>query len=104
MSCLREAGDDLLVDIEVSPASGRFEVRSYNEWRKRIEVKIRAPPEKGRANREIIREFSAAFNTNAEILSGHKSRHKTLKIYRMDAETFRDLLEEKFGVLLHDEY
>ncbi|ADL58614.1 MULTISPECIES: DUF167 domain-containing protein [Methanothermobacter] len=100
MSCLREAGDDLLVDIEVSPASGGFEVRSYNEWRKRIEIKVRAPPEKGKANREIIEEFSAAFNTNADIVSGHKSRHKTLKIYGMDAETFRTLLEEKFGVII----
>jgi len=100
LSCLREAGDDLLVDIEVSPASGRFEVRSYNEWRKRIEIKVRAPPEKGKANREIIEEFSAAFNTNADIVSGHKSRHKTLKIYGIDAETFRTLLEEKFGVII----
>ncbi|MGB9838474.1 DUF167 family protein [Methanothermobacter sp.] len=100
MSCLREAGDDLLVDIEVSPASGRFEVRSYNEWRKRIEVKVGAPPEKGRANREIIKEFSSAFNTKADILSGHKSRHKKLKIYGMDAETFRGLLKEKFGIII----
>jgi len=100
LSCLREVGDDLLVDIEVSPASGRFEVRSYNEWRKRIEVKIRAPPEKGRANREIIKEFSSAFNTKTDIVSGHKSRHKTLKIHGMDAETFRGLLEEKFGLIV----
>ncbi|MCG2828623.1 DUF167 domain-containing protein [Methanothermobacter sp. K4] len=100
MSCLRETADALLVDIEVSPASGRFEITSYNEWRNRIEVKIRAPPEKGRANREIIREFSATFNTKADIVSGHKSRHKTLKLYGIDADTFRDLLEEKFGLML----
>ncbi|WP_432704017.1 hypothetical protein ACRERI_02925 [Methanothermobacter thermautotrophicus] len=48
MDCLREVGDDLLVNIEVSPASGKFGIPSYNEWRKRIEVKIHSPPRKGR--------------------------------------------------------
>lgn len=60
MDCLREVGEDLLVNIEVSPASGKFGVSSYNEWRKRIEVKIRSPPEgegKQGDNKGILRDI-----------------------------------------------
>ncbi len=93
LDALRKAGDDLLVDIEVSPGSGRFEIASYDEWRKRLVVKVKSPPEKGKANREIMKEFSKICGKDVEIISGHKSRHKTLRIYGMDPEAFLSLLQ-----------
>ena len=98
MDCLREVGDDLLVNIEVSPASGKFGIPSYNEWRKRIEVKIRSPTQKGEANREIIREFSETFGRDVEIVSGQKSRQKTIRIQGMGRDLFLKMISEKFGL------
>jgi uncharacterized protein (TIGR00251 family) len=80
MEVLREVGSYLLIDIEVSPNSNNFEIAGYNTWRKTLIVKIRSPPTKGKANREIIREFSKIIGADVEIISGLKSQKKTLKI------------------------
>ncbi len=50
--------DGILLEVEVSPKSDKFRISGYNEWRKALEVKIKSVPQKGKANKEIINEFS----------------------------------------------
>ena len=64
--------------IEVSPNSDKFQITGYNEWRQTLEVKIKSPPTKGKANKELIKEFSALSGNPVEIIAGHKSKLKTL--------------------------
>jgi hypothetical protein len=92
MQAVKESEDGILVDIDVSPKSGKFEITCYNEWRKAIEVKIKAVPQKGKANKEIIKEFSRLTGKPVEIVSGHKSHQKTIKIYEMNKNDFLDIL------------
>lgn len=80
--------------IEVSPNSDKFQITGYNEWRQTLEVKIKSPPTKGKANKEIIKEFSALSGTQVEIIAGHKSRLKTLKILEIDKKEFIMILKE----------
>lgn len=80
MKGIKEDGEDLLVEIEVSPRSLKFEISGYNPWRGRLEVKLKSPPSKGMANRELIREFSKILSRDVEIIKGIKSRNKTIKI------------------------
>ncbi|BAW31128.1 MAG TPA: DUF167 family protein [Methanothermobacter sp.] len=80
MEGIREDGEDLLVDIEVSPGSLKFEIGGYNPWRRRLEVKLKSQPLKGKANNELIREFSNILSKDVEIIKGVKSRYKTIKI------------------------
>jgi hypothetical protein len=91
---VRTTPDGITVQIEVSPNSGQFQITGYNEWRQTLEVKIKAPPTKGKANKEIMKEFSKLTGHHTEIISGHKSRQKTLKISGTDENTFFEILKK----------
>lgn len=90
MEAITTTTDGVLLDIDVSTKSDTFRVVGYNQWRKSYEIKIKAIPQKGKANKEIINQFSKLTNRRVEIISGHKSHRKTLKIYDINEE---DLLE-----------
>lgn len=92
MQAVKESEEGVLVDIVVSPKSGKFEIAGYNEWRKAIEVKIKAVPQKGKANKEIIKEFFRLTGKPVEIVSGHKSHQKTIKIYEINKNDFLKIL------------
>ena len=96
MEAVRETEDGVLIDIEVSPKSSHFSISGYNEWREEIEVKIKSIPQKGKANLEIIKEFSNLTKNDVEIVFGQKSRHKTIKIYRISKKDFEDLITDYF--------
>jgi uncharacterized protein len=93
MKAITQTKDGVLLDIEVSTKSDKFSVSGYNEWRKAFEVKIKAVPHKGKANKEIIREFSKITKSTVEIISGHKSHHKTLKIYDLGEKELLEILK-----------
>lgn len=97
MKAITKTKDGVLLDIEVSPKSDKFRISGYNEWRKALEVKIKAVPQKGRANKELINEFSKITKSPVEILSGHKSHHKTLKIYGLDENELLEILKPFFN-------
>ncbi len=68
-----------------------------------FEVKIKALPQKGKANKEIIKEFSKITKTPVEIISGHKSHHKTLKIYieiYQKTKSFRDFKKPYIKIII----
>lgn len=94
MKAIKEIEDGILVDIEVSPNASKFEISGYNTWRERIEIRIKALPQKGKANKEIIKEFSKLTRNQVEIISGLKSHQKTLKISKMSYDDFLGLLNK----------
>ena len=91
LKAVKEVDDGILVDIEVSTRSNKFEITGYNDWRDRIEIRIKSPPLKGKANKEIINEFSKLTKKDVEIVSGIKSQHKTLKIFNISRSDFFSL-------------
>jgi len=94
MKAIKEIEDGILVDTEVSPNASKFEISGYNTWRERIEIRIKALPQKGKANKEIIKEFSKLTRNQVEIISGLKSHQKTLKISKMSYDDFLGLLNK----------
>jgi uncharacterized protein (TIGR00251 family) len=76
-SFLRETPFGVEVDLVVSPSSPRSEVQGLDRWRKRLVVRVRAPPEKGEANDEVESVISELFRAKAEVVRGHASRMKT---------------------------
>ena len=96
MKAVKESEGGILVDVEVSTKSNKFEISGYNTWREAIEIRIKAVPQKGKANKEITKEFSKLTNKPVEIVSGHKSHHKTLKIYGISKNEFLKILEPYF--------
>jgi uncharacterized protein (TIGR00251 family) len=81
---VRAASDGAIIDFEVSPGTREVRVPSgYNEWRKRIEAKLKAPPERGKANDELIEALSSLLGVPAariEITSGATNSRKSVKV------------------------
>ena len=46
-----------------------------------VKIAISAPPEGGKANRELVKFLTKLLKKNVEIISGLTSRQKILKIY-----------------------
>ncbi len=66
------------VDVTVSPRSSRSGIGGVDEWRKRIIVRVKAPPLEGRANKEVAAVFAEATGFKAEVVSGMTSHQKTV--------------------------
>ncbi|AKB56053.1 MULTISPECIES: DUF167 domain-containing protein [Methanosarcina] len=79
---ITDLGSGVIVDIEVTPGSRSISVPSgYNEWRKRIEVKLTKNAQKGKANEQLIEclaELFAINSSNISINSGATSSKKSL--------------------------
>jgi uncharacterized protein (TIGR00251 family) len=73
--------------IRVNPNAGRNEITG---WRDDVlQVKIAAPPEKGKANKELIDFLSKALGVKKDaisIIKGHTSRNKVIAIKGMSRE------------------
>ncbi len=65
--------------ILVKPNSPKTEITCFNKERNAIKLNVRAQPEKGKANTEIIKFFSKLTKKKVEIVSGLKSKTKLLK-------------------------
>lgn len=68
------------VDISVSPRSNRPGPDGYDEWRRRLILRVSAPPLDGRANKEVCQYFSDLTRMRAEVTNGMTSRQKTVRI------------------------
>ena len=68
------------VDVSVSPRSDRSGTEGVDEWRKRLIVRVKAPPLDGRANKEVEDVFRKATGCRCSIVRGQTSRQKTVMI------------------------
>jgi uncharacterized protein (TIGR00251 family) len=74
----------VIIDIEVTPGSKSLSVPSgYNEWRRRIEVKLTKNAQKGKANEQLIESLAELLGISSSdilISSGATSSKKSLLI------------------------
>ena len=66
--------------ILVKPNSPKNEIIKWDSERNALRVNIKAAPEKGKANLEVIKFFSKLMKKRVRIISGLKSKEKLLKI------------------------
>ncbi len=66
-----------LMKIKVVPNSSRNELKEVDGG---LKLYLKAVPEKGKANKAVIKFFKKEFNLKVEIKSGEKSREKLLEI------------------------
>ena len=69
------------VDVSVSPRSNRSGPDGYDEWRRRMNVRVKAPPLDGRANKEVAELFREITGCRSEVTSGQTSRQKTVTVH-----------------------
>ncbi len=76
----REVSDGVEIDISVSPRSDRSGTEGIDKWRKRLTVRVKAPPLDGRANKEVESLFKDITGCKSTVIRGQTSRQKTVLI------------------------
>lgn len=74
---LTETKDGTIIEIYVKPNSPKFEVYVEDD---EIVVRSTEEPEKGKVNKQIIKELTKLFHANVELVLGATSRQKRLLI------------------------
>jgi uncharacterized protein (TIGR00251 family) len=73
--------EDIILKVYLQPRSSKNEI--VGPYRDGMKVKVTAPPIEGKANEALVRFLAKEFGIPSsciEILKGHHSREKTLKI------------------------
>ena len=77
---IRIKGDGVEADVLVSPRSGRHGIEGIDRWRRRLIIKVAAPPLDGKANKEVEELFRDITGHPSSIVSGQTNRQKTIFI------------------------
>ena len=72
---IKETKDGVIITIFVKPNSPKFKIELDGD---EIVVHATEEPEKGKVNKEILKEFSKLLHAKVELASGATSRQKTL--------------------------
>lgn len=96
-AALKPAKDGVALEVEVVPGSreSRFPA-GFNAWRGRIEAKVRAPPEDGKANHELTTLVAQALGVplaRVQVTSGQTSRRKTLTVLGLSSQEAAERLQ-----------
>jgi uncharacterized protein (TIGR00251 family) len=86
---LRETARGTLIEIYVKPQSKHFKIQIEED---ELLVFCRESPVKGRVNRELTKELSRLFKRRVQILSGFRSRQKTLLIENATTQEVSEIL------------
>lgn len=76
---LSKTPDGVRLDLRLTPRAGRNAIEGVRDGR--LQVKVTAPPEDGKANAAVIKLLSKAWKipqSSFEIVAGHTSRDKSL--------------------------
>ena len=66
--------------IIVKPNSPKNQIIKYDSDKQALRVNIKALPESGKANLEVVKFFSKLLKKKVDIITGLKSKQKVLKI------------------------
>ena len=83
--------ENVKIKVHVIPNSKENKIEGYNEWKKAVVVRIKAPASGGRANRELEKFLSEFFESDVEIVSGKKSRDKIVLIKSNEKKVYDKL-------------
>ena len=86
---LQETAQGTLIEIQVKPQSRQFKIEVEED---ELIVSCRESPVKGRVNRELTKELSRLFKRKVQILSGLRSRQKTLLIENARTQEVSEIL------------
>ncbi len=89
--------DDRILKVYLQPKSSKNEI--VGPYRDGIKVKVTAPPVQGKANEALIRFLAKEWNSSPsqiEIIKGHHSREKTLRISGDEAlESVKEIMRRR---------
>jgi uncharacterized protein len=86
---LTETKDGTVIEVYVKPGSPKFEVAIEGD---EIVVRCTEEPEKGKANKEIMKHFSKLFHAKVDLVSGAASRQKRLLLHGLSRHEIEKIL------------
>lgn len=92
-SYLRAQSDGVLVSIKLQPRASANEVSG--PLGAELRVKVTAPPVDAAANEALVRLLAETLDcprNRVELVRGQTSRHKTVKVYGLSADTVAEKL------------
>jgi len=87
-SYLRVQSDAVLLSIKLQPRASTNEIGE--PLGSELRIKVTAPPVESAANEALVRLLAEKLNCarhQVELVRGHTSRHKTVKLYGLNAGT-----------------
>jgi uncharacterized protein (TIGR00251 family) len=91
----RRAGVTTILSIRVVPGASKSEIIGASEGT--LRVRVAAPPTKGKANAELVKVLAQALGVRrreVEIVAGHTTRLKKVKIQGADPSAVSKLMGE----------
>lgn len=76
----RKTAAGLEVSLYVSPRSSVSGPDGFDEWRKRLIIRVKAPPLDGKANREVEEVISGITGMKTVVIGGVTDRRKTVLV------------------------
>jgi len=89
-------GPYLLLNVRVVPNASKSCLKEMAGGI--LKVKVKAPPEKGRANDELVKVLSGALKLpkkSVTVVKGEKSRNKTVSVRGADIKKIQEALDER---------
>lgn len=83
----------MLISIKVIPKAHKSEIAGWEG--EELKIRLKAAPEKGEANVELIAFLSKAFSipkSNITLISGATSRHKRVEIHGLTEDGLKNKL------------
>lgn len=68
------------LNVVVIPNASRNALVCYDKTKNFVKFSITAPPEKGKANKELLKFLKKKFKIKGKIVKGSKSKEKVLEI------------------------
>lgn len=90
---LTKTPDGIIVPLKVVPGASRD--RIMGEWSGALKVTVAAPPEKGKANKAVVRLLARTLKLRAnqiEVVRGTTSANKTVRVQGADERAIRLLV------------
>jgi uncharacterized protein (TIGR00251 family) len=87
-------GDFMILRVIVQPKASQDRVVGFHG--EALKVRVTAPPTGGKANQRLIKVLAERFNigqSNIEIIHGHTSREKVLRIRNVKPNQVRNALK-----------
>ncbi len=94
-NALKQVDDGVIIELNISPGAKKTAIHGYNQWRKRIEIRLSEKPQKGKANAELIYFLSTLFDVQAmdiQIISGSTNSKKSVLIMHARIEDILRIL------------
>lgn len=90
---LRQTGDGVLLDVVVRPGARETRIVGFDAGRGALRVDVAAPPERGRANRELLALLSKTVGGDVTLSRGASSRRKTVAVRGVPKQAVAAALE-----------